>query len=262
MNKQITLPIWVPAELEEYISTITTRSSDEHRILIPAYNRRYPNADNRAHRIPALTETSAHVSWRLRIWVIGEETMWALAHSREMDEVFEILWTLYHLQWNIGVEADFIQPMSNTGYSAQATAAEREEGSRKTFAMSLERRPVPNIVEEAEGAEEGRAGWIDAAEKQRWNEWLMDEPHEATGRAYTQGYHTLFADTNRLVPEDAWYWQGEVPEQERGLWTDAPEEAAGEIIEGASAGVKRKRTESVDVSGSIVGTTSAGIDTE
>lgn len=213
MDKQITMPVWIPAVLDDYIATLTTPSNDEHRILIPAYNTRYKS---RTTAIPPLPDKS-RTGWRLRIWVIGNETMWARAHSREIDEVFEILWTLYHLAWTAGEDALRLPPR-NADVDWEVACA---------FADRLERRPVPKVPEEEVGA-----GWIDQVEIQRWNEWLMDEPQRVMGRNYTTGHHWLFADTARLVPKEEWYWDGEVLEAERGVWTDAPEV---QILEWADA---------------------------
>jgi hypothetical protein len=236
-TKQITLPIWVPQELDDYVTTLTAArfgDGDEHRILIPAFNSSYRG------RIPPLPDTS---EWKLRIWVIGNTTMWARSQSREVDELFEILWTLYHLAWS-SADSPGLLPFELWDL-------------RTLLALFLERRPVPDLPPpgEGEGGEGERKRWLDEVEKKRWNEWLADRPLKVC-RIYTQGFHGLYVEKFGMETPEDWYWDEETDgANDGGRWRSVEEgKAAGETdgeTDGSRVALKRKREDSGILEGMV-----------
>ena len=98
MEKQITIPLLIPYDLENYIlNELPSKYSDiptsysAQPILIPVHDpaRRDPHAT-----LPSLVDVPGEAG-NLRYWVISNTNMWACQH-RVMDEVFEILWPLFH----------------------------------------------------------------------------------------------------------------------------------------------------------------------
>jgi hypothetical protein len=239
-TKQLTLPLWVPQELDDYVVALTAATygdGDEYRILIPAYDTRY-----RGH-IPPLPDQASNGAWKLRIWVIGNTTMWARSQSREVDELFEILWTLYHLAWS-----------SCEGEAHKLLPLDHEE-LRLLLAMFLERRSVPDLPpRDSEGGEGGRQKWLDEVEKKRWNEWLADRPLEVY-RNYTEGHHGLYVEKFGMEAPEDWYWDEETDgANDGGRWRSVKEgKAAGEGEgEDSKAVLKRKREDSGNLEGMVV----------
>lgn len=96
-EKQITMPVIVPYDLEQFLVQTISDALDEagmsdgqsDKILIPVHEQGKGTAI-----IPDLYDT-AGPRGNFRIWIVGNELMWA-GIDRRIDEVFEILWALLH----------------------------------------------------------------------------------------------------------------------------------------------------------------------
>ncbi|KAL9119144.1 MAG: hypothetical protein Q9187_004301 [Circinaria calcarea] len=98
MRKQNTIPLLIPYELENYLLNELPSSYPDlpasytaKPILIPVHDpaKHAPNAT-----LPSLADVPGEAG-NLRYWVITNTNMWACQH-RVMDEVFEVLWSLFH----------------------------------------------------------------------------------------------------------------------------------------------------------------------
>jgi hypothetical protein len=216
MEKQITLPLWVPLELERYIETIAAKTSQ--KILI--------HATNRMHAIHGRTETE---DWNLRIWIISHETMWAHSISREIDEIFEVLWAIFYFSWDIG--------RTGPGISLAQPVHERERVALQYISALLERRPILD-----EGLTEEQIA------RKRWNDWLMDAPQQLKRRyrSLVDGYvHPLYSEMKYGIhPPESFFWGEEDQMDDKGVWRDW-DDAKEEEITIMQTG-KRKREGSPD----------------
>ena len=98
MEKQITVPIIIPYDLELHIRDLCSRYTDSvvpnPTHLIPVHDpTRY---DAATALLPSLNSTATDESGNPRYVVITNESMWA-GQNRAQDEVAEIYWTLF--QW-------------------------------------------------------------------------------------------------------------------------------------------------------------------
>ena len=98
MQKQITLPLLIPYELENYLLNELPSSYPDlpasytaKPVLIPVHD---PTKHLPTATLPSLADVPGEAG-NLRYWVISNTNMWACQH-RVMDEVFEILWSLFH----------------------------------------------------------------------------------------------------------------------------------------------------------------------
>ena len=98
LAKQITIPLLIPFDLENYLVNMLPSdypdlptSFTAKPVLIPVHDpaRHDPNAT-----LPSLVDVPTEAG-NLRYWVLSNTNMWACQH-RVMDEVFEVLWSLFH----------------------------------------------------------------------------------------------------------------------------------------------------------------------
>ena len=97
MEKQIAAPIVIPYDLEQHIGDLLSRYTNstfaDPTQVIPVHD---PTRHDAASALlPSLNSTAIDESGNLRYLVITNESMWAGQH-RVLDEVSEILWTLFH----------------------------------------------------------------------------------------------------------------------------------------------------------------------
>ena len=92
MEKQMTIPLLIPAELESQLrDLIDSRTDVGHPWLIPVHD---PSKhDSQAARLPSLPEYG-HASGNPRYWVISNESMWA-GRYQGFDDVSEVLLCLH-----------------------------------------------------------------------------------------------------------------------------------------------------------------------
>lgn len=98
-EKQITIPLMIPWELEHYIVTQLQQDFPdlptyvtERQLLIPVHD---PLKHNHATAILPSLHDIASEKGNLRYWVINNTSMWAGQHHA-LDEIAEILWSMFH----------------------------------------------------------------------------------------------------------------------------------------------------------------------
>ncbi|KAI9876534.1 MAG: hypothetical protein M1830_006297 [Pleopsidium flavum] len=98
-EKQVTMPVVIPYDLEQFIHQIVSDAlsdagilnGDMEQVLIPIHEQ------GKGTAILSDLQDTAAPSGNVRFWVIGNELMWA-GIDRRIDEVFEVLWSLFHWQ--------------------------------------------------------------------------------------------------------------------------------------------------------------------
>ncbi|MCJ1402518.1 hypothetical protein MMC11_005738 [Xylographa trunciseda] len=98
MEKQITIPMMVPYDLENFLlnvlPNVSATVSAPKPFLIPVHDPSLPPLRTNAPGVlPHLNDTATEEG-NLRYWVITNKSMWA-GQNRVADEVFEILWSLF-----------------------------------------------------------------------------------------------------------------------------------------------------------------------
>ncbi|KAI5814127.1 hypothetical protein BZA77DRAFT_319653 [Pyronema omphalodes] len=192
MEKQITLPLWVPIELERHIEAVAAKTSQT--ILI--------KATNKMSDIHERTETE---DWNLRIWIISHETMWAHSVSRELDEIFEVLWAIFYLNW------DFSR--KGSGINLALPAHQREKAALQDILALLENRQIPD-----KGLTEEQIA------RKRWNDWLMGTPEQLNpssdllNRNHIHPFYskTMYGNNRRKSV----FWSEEDEIDDKGVWRD------------------------------------------
>ena len=98
MEKQITIPLVIPYDLENFIINDIPQTYPDlpqrdtnGPLLIPVHK---TASHTPAAILPPLVETASE-DGSLRYWVISNENMWA-CQRYAMDEVFEVFWALFH----------------------------------------------------------------------------------------------------------------------------------------------------------------------
>ena len=98
MERQITIPLVIPYDLESYLTNdmlqnypSLTYRNPRTPLLIPVHD---PTSYSPTAVLPSLQERVSE-DGNLRYWIINNENMWA-CQSRPMDEIFEVLWSLFH----------------------------------------------------------------------------------------------------------------------------------------------------------------------
>lgn len=99
LEKQITIPLMIPWDLENYILTQMQHDfpdlatyMTEHTMLIPVHDTSKSHPSRAI--LPSLLDEVSEKG-NLRYWVISNTSMWAGQH-RALDEIAEILWSLFH----------------------------------------------------------------------------------------------------------------------------------------------------------------------
>lgn len=217
-EKQITIPLNVPWAVEDYLlSTLPEQYGDipphftSFRPLIPVHDAsRY---DPSTAILPSLQDTATE-SGNLRYWVITNESMWGEQH-RVLDEVAELMWSLFHC---------FVQ-------SGQLASTGVVESERKWYlALSSRRRIVlPEVSDQSFVAM--KAGLPTLRETLLFRSWAsaspitLEQDRRALGLTYNS--HELFNDPWVLYPfPDDLFWhasdEGNWDEEGVPSWTDPP----------------------------------------
>lgn len=90
-EKQITIPMLIPTELEAYINGSLLSGTDvSHQWIIPVHD---PSKHDPLAPLPSLP-TNGHRNGNPRYWVISNESMWA-GQQHVLDELSRILWFLH-----------------------------------------------------------------------------------------------------------------------------------------------------------------------
>ena len=201
MSKQITLPVLIPYDLENFISNelrelypdIPAEFTDSP-CLIPIYR-----ADTTNTFIPPLQD-QANERGNLRFWLIKNDTMWSGRH-RAVDEVFEVLWSLFH--WF--AQTTFRDTMLMHRDTSTSVCINQ-------LARTFRRRIVLPGVDEAE---ELGVGLPSKREALLFRPWALRTPY--TGDAYywrvSAGKHVTFHDGAFRYPfDDSLFWVGDEEE--------------------------------------------------
>lgn len=106
LEKQITIPLIIPWDLENYILTQLPQDFPdlptyvtERKALIPVHDTSKYNPVTAI--LPSLQDVASEKG-NIRYWVITNTSMWAGQH-RALDEIAEILWSLFHWFNQVGV---------------------------------------------------------------------------------------------------------------------------------------------------------------
>ena len=204
MQKQITVPVILPSDLEQYIiHTLPEQYPDlpshfiETPCLIPLHDPATHNSDSSP--FPSLRDTG-NESGNLRYWVITNESMWAGQH-RVMDEIAELVWTLFHwlMQHSLGNGP-------NSGIDTSNTACVYH------VARAFRRRIVlPEISEQEELA----PGLPSKREARLFRPWALLSPmppqRHFIGYASAEQEH-FFDKLVRYPFEDELFWKGDEEE--------------------------------------------------
>lgn len=98
-EKQLTIPLIIPWDLENYINTQLPQDFPElvpymaeDQLLIPVHD---PSKYNPATAILPSLQDIASEKGNVRYWVINNTNMWAGQH-RALDEIAEVFWSLFH----------------------------------------------------------------------------------------------------------------------------------------------------------------------
>ena len=203
MAKQLTIPIIIPHDLEQYIlHTLHSRHPNlpEHftsqSCLIPIHD---PTQQNRDSPHPSIYDTATE-DGNLRFWIIDNNSMWACQH-RVIDEVHELLWPLFH--WLMQQS-----PNNRNNYLPVNTS---EADCLVHLARSICRRIVlPEISED----EELGPRLPGKREAYLFRAWALNTP-KVLNREFTDhvGRHALFDDFLVRYPfEDELFWRGNAKE--------------------------------------------------
>lgn len=223
MEKQITIPIILPLDLENYIlHSIPAQYADlpEHAIrsksIIPVHDASKYNARRDARRNSRRSlQNTFDESENLRYWVITNESMWAGQH-RALDEIAELLWSFFH--W-------FIQAAEHAGPSSWIST--KVEPCIWHIARSYRRRIILPWVSDDEplkinnliAPDAIKAGLPTLRESLLFRSWVYPSPvpvYRPRVRYQTrEGPHDLFDEKAVLYPfpDDLFWEQGD-----EGLW--------------------------------------------
>ncbi|KAL9632676.1 MAG: hypothetical protein Q9164_005168 [Protoblastenia rupestris] len=201
MQKQITIPLIIPPDLEHYIlHTLSVQYPDlpyhftETPCLIPLHD---PTThDPVTSNIPSLHDTG-NESGNFRYWVITNESMWAGQH-RVMDEIAEMLWTFFH--W-------LMQQSLTPGLDVNTFDVECVYHVARSFRRRI---VLPEISEH----EDLGPGLPSKREATLFRPWALVSPNMPDREfAMEDRSHPLFADELVRYPfEDELFWKGDKEE--------------------------------------------------
>lgn len=217
-EKQITIPINIPWNLENYLLSILPGDFDDvpphflrFKPMIPVHNpRRY---DLSTATLPSLQDTVTETG-NLRYWVVTNESMWACQH-RVMDEFAELMWTLFH-GFNIIMTL-----------SSQTPSEDLED--TKTCCWRLARSfkcriILPNLADDT-AADRMRIGLPSLRETLLFKSWALHTPATVDGSLWSYpGAHPLYQRNNQVLypfPDELFWDPNDADEWEEGM--GAPE---------------------------------------
>lgn len=207
LEKQITIPLLIPYDLENYLLNELPSSYPDlpasytaKPILIPVHDpaRRDPNAT-----LPSLVDVSTEAG-NLRYWVISNTNMWACQH-RVIDEVFELLWSLFH---------QFTE--SSKVHSARISSPEATWYMAKSFRRRciLPKATTPS-TSSTTTSRRAAPGTLDPREAALFRAWLFAVPYYAF-RGFSDDWH----ERHRPFDEEAYMY----PVPDELFWKDAHED--------------------------------------
>lgn len=253
-EKQITMPIAIPYDLEQSLVQIVSDALEERglsdgrldQFLIPIHEQGKGTAI-----IPDLQDTAGPTG-NIRFWVINNELMWA-GIDRRIDEVFEILWALFH--WHNSAMAPYSQLRLDQGDAlAHFATSFRQRLPPQTDASTSEAsEPMQDIDKEHAPVSLQSTKWkgLTPREAVLFRRWAFYVPI-APNRTYNdQDQHPLFGEDEDILypfPDDLFWDDGD--EGDRGCdgvpqWHNVvPEDEHEDAGEDKDESRKRKRESS------------------
>lgn len=248
------MPLIIPYELEQFIHQLVADALTDAGmaadgllpILIPVHE---PGKGTAI--LPDLHET-VEPSGNIRFWVVGNELMWA-GLDRRIDEVFEVLWSLFHWHVQTHTIAGFPNGMRfDQGLATYHLALEfrhrltpvLESHDGKTSANSQEARF------EASGdahRERFRSRTLSPREALLFREWAFHVPM-VPQRNYNDSDRGEYCDEDDMIypfPDDLFWKEGDEGDADRdGVipWHDV--ESSGD--EAADDGSRASKSEAKD----------------
>lgn len=200
-EKQITIPISIPWNLEDYLLSMLPGDYNDlpshflgFKPLIPVHNPcRY---DLTTATLPSLQDTLAETG-NPRYWVITNESMWACQH-RVLDEFAELMWALFH--W-FNITMSFDLPTRFPDLDDVTMGGWRLARSFKCRVI------LPNLAED-KAADRTRIGLPSLRETLLFKSWALHTPAKADDAMFRNyGAHALFDDHAVLYPfPDELFW--------------------------------------------------------
>lgn len=212
-EKQITIPVNIPFELENYLLSIIPQEYHDipshfldFKPLIPIHD--YTKYNASLATLPSLLDTAAE-SGNLRYWVITNESMWACQH-RVLDEFAELMWTMFH--WlNQAISASSMAGNSTLGDTTAWTWQ---------MARSFRRRIVlPEVPDNGVSCVPLKYGLPSLRETLLFRPWAFSNPAKPERESVESNdvSHELFDDDAVMYPfPDDLFWDA----SDVGTWDD------------------------------------------
>ena len=227
MEKQITVPMILPSDLENHIlNSIPAHYTDlpEHattaKSIIPVHDASKYDVQRNSRR--SLQDTFDE-SGNLRYWVITNESMWAGQH-RALDEIAELLWTFF--RWFNRAVEDRIGPHWESTNTEPCVWHLARAFRRRIILPGV---PGDQSLENRNSiASDAMKPGLSMRESILFRSWVFQSPHvykptghsanrdTRVGRDDSDGPHRLFNEEGVSYPfPDELFWR----QGDEGLWT-------------------------------------------
>ena len=214
-EKQITLPLKIPYDLEQSLVQLVSDAWDaaglsdgqSDQFLIPVHEQGKGTAI-----IPDLRET-AGPSGNIRIWVIGNELMWA-GTDRRIDEVFEILWTLFHWHNSAAFYLGYVPLDRDDALVHLASSFRQRLPPRLDRSTSEANAPIREGDKESTPAYLRSAKWEGLAPREAvlFKRWAFHTPTICNRSYNNDDRHSMFDDEEDVLypfPDDLFWKDGD-----------------------------------------------------
>ncbi|KAI9821640.1 MAG: hypothetical protein M1827_002221 [Pycnora praestabilis] len=240
MGKQIVVPVMIPFDLqqtlEQYISEALKKANVSNvgnsQVLVPVHG-----TGNGTTILPDLQITAAE-SGNPVFWIIDNDLMWA-GIDRRIDEVFEILWTLFH--WH-NINAPGVRNPHVPGVRL------RLDSERTTLYMADRfRRRLSNFIDTEEPsisplrANGPTYGNIPEREAELFRCWVLQRPNPTSREYFGEARIKLTDDEIVDYPfDDTLFWKDGDEGVHHGAaeWIEVDEESDDEVDGGAEGEVQ------------------------
>ncbi|MCJ1390913.1 hypothetical protein MMC18_003774 [Xylographa bjoerkii] len=204
MEKQITIPMMVPYDLENFLLNVLPNVSADvpapKPLLIPAHDPNMPPLRMNAPRALPRLHDAASEDGNLRYWVITNKSMWAGQNS-VTDEVSEILWSLF----------DWFRGNERHGMVRNCTDSE----CVWQMAESIRRRAVQPKMPQNNGADSIRSTraiasnrrGLSPAEVMLFRAWALAEPNYKDRRTLSRAPRNFEEDAYLYPVPDELFWK-------------------------------------------------------
>jgi len=260
------MPLIIPYDLEQFVHQLVSDALNDagilngemEQVLIPVHEQGKGTAI-----LPDLQDTAAP-SGNVRFWVIGNELMWA-GIDRRIDEVFEVLWSLFHWQ----------NQAASNGFDVRIDRYEAvhhlAQAFRRRLPAQLDASPSKKSVDPQDTQLDSststgpahlrvsRRDKLSPREAVLFRRWAFHNP-SLVNRNYNDdgGRHSMFDEENVLYPfPDDLFWndgdEGEMDGDGVPQWheVESADDEDGKMQKEKDEGRKRKR-ESTELSQNMV----------